>query len=387
MKILVLGAYYSNNLGDGVICECVASRLRRHFPEAEILVKDIVDRQGFELFEGVSYEELRRRTAREKLRRIVSQCGWDKILMHEEHRLHKNQSHIAEVCEERYDLAVVAGGQLFMDRYFLFLTEFISRMSKKQIPVYLNACGTGPAYSKTIRERFSESLTNPCVRLVSCRDDSALVQKLYAEEKIRVEETYDPALWCSDVYGIKKDINSDLIGLGLMYTRSVDSEKAAVFWIKLIRQLEKKNKKWKIFVNGSEDDIVFAKYVISKMPELVGSFDQYCMPAPKRPKELVWVVSQFKGIISFRLHSHIIAASLDVPSIALVWDQKLRIYFQKIGHGERCMTVKAGPEKVIAQLEKAEMEGYDRSMIEAQKQYADQMLYSAISRDMEMIRS
>ena len=31
MKILVLGVYYDGNLGDAVICDCVAARLKQHF--------------------------------------------------------------------------------------------------------------------------------------------------------------------------------------------------------------------------------------------------------------------------------------------------------------------------------------------------------------------
>ena len=93
------------------------------------------------------------------------------------------------------------------------------------------------------------------------------------------------------------------------------------------------------------------------------------MPVPKRPDELVAMIAGFKSIVSFRLHSHIIAAALDVPSIALVWDGKLRFYFEKIGHGERCMTVDADPDEVIKRLDRAETEGYDRRMIEDRKKW------------------
>ena len=67
-----------------------------------------------------------------------------------------------------------------------------------------------------------------------------------------------------------------------------------------------------------------------------------------------------------------------MPSIALVWDGKLRFYFEKIGHGERCMTVDADPDEVIKRLDRAETEGYDRRMIEDQKKYAANLLYKAI---------
>lgn len=383
MKILVLGVYYSANLGDGVLCECTAARLKEHFPDAEIVIKDILDRSEFRVLEVSVYPELRRRTQKEKLRRMAARIGWDKVLVHEEYRLKQCLTHIEDVCKEEYDIAIVAGGQLFMDRYFLFLDAYICRLSKKGIPVYLNACGTGPAYSKIIRRRFSDTLANPYVRLISCRDDANLVQRFYANDGKKVEETFDFALWCADIYGIEKDKNADVTGLGMMYTNSIDSNQAAGFWVRLIRQFEKEGKAWKIFVNGSQDDMIFVRYVLSKLPELDGPWEQYCMPAPERPQELVKLIGQFKSIVSFRLHSHIIAAALDVPSIALVWDLKLRFYFEKIGHCERCMTIKQDPKEVILRLDRAEKEGYDRSLIEKQKRYADNLLNQAICKDIK----
>ena len=44
MHILILGAYCSCNLGDGVICECVAEQLRADFPGAEITIRDLIRR-------------------------------------------------------------------------------------------------------------------------------------------------------------------------------------------------------------------------------------------------------------------------------------------------------------------------------------------------------
>ncbi|MGN0357058.1 MAG: polysaccharide pyruvyl transferase family protein [Blautia sp.] len=383
MRILVLGVYYSANLGDGVLCECTAARLKKHFPDAEIVIKDIMDRSEFKVLEAAAYSELKRRTQKGKLRRMATWIGWDKILVHEKYRLNQCLPHIEDVCEEEYDIAVVAGGQLFMDRYFLFLDAYICRLSKKGIPVYLNACGTGPAYSKIIRRSFADTLTNPFVRLISCRDDAALVQRLYTNGNKKAEETFDSALWCADVYGIEKDKNADVTGLGMMYTNSIDSDKAAGFWVRLIRQFEKEGRAWKIFVNGSQDDMTFVRYVLSQLPEFGGPLEQYCMPAPKYPQELVSLIGGFKSIISFRLHSHIIAAALDVPSIALVWDQKLRFYFEKIGHGERCLTIKQNPKEILFRLERAEKEGYDRSLIEEQKLYADNLLYRAIYKDIK----
>ena len=53
MRILVLGSYYSSNLGDGVICECVAGQLKKVFPTAEIVIKERITSLFFYLSYGV----------------------------------------------------------------------------------------------------------------------------------------------------------------------------------------------------------------------------------------------------------------------------------------------------------------------------------------------
>ena len=47
------------------------------------------------------------------------------------------------------------------------------------------------------------------------------------------------------------------------------------------------------------------------------------------------------------------------------------------------MTVDSDPEAVLARLERAEAEGYDRKIIEEQKRYADNLLYRAICENVE----
>ena len=91
------------------------------------------------------------------------------------------------------------------------------------------------------------------------------------------------------------------------------------------------------------------------------------------------MLAGFQSIISFRLHSHIIAASLDIPSVGVVWDDKLRFFFQKTGHEERCCTVSDKPETVLKKLQIAENEGYDRLLLEKQKNDSANLLFDMIS--------
>lgn len=381
MKILVLGCYYSQNLGDGVICECVAKRLSQHFPDAEIELYDVLDRDTFTGPLKTDMQILRRRQSRERLREIATRyLHWDKQLKHEEYRLSEHLEHIQHVASLPCDLAVFAGGQLFMDSYSLILSKYVACFSRRGIPVFFNACGTGPTYSREVRSHLSDALTQSEVALCSCRDDIGMLNQVYMHSGRHAVATYDPALWSSEVYGISAKQNRDTIGLGVMYTYSINPDLVARFWVRLIREMERRKMNWKIFVNGSGSDIVFARHVHALVPELGRTFEECFIPAPCRPEELVEMISCFQSIISFRLHSHIIAASLNIPSVAMVWDNKLKFFFEKLGHGERCCTVRESPDAVLAKLERAEQEEYDRRLIEDQKHFADRLLYEAIAK-------
>ena len=140
---------------------------------------------------------------------------------------------------------------------------------------------------------------------------------------------------------------------------------------------------WKIFTNGDQNDIMFSKYIIDQITELDQPYENYMAPMPTKPEELVSMLSCFKGIISFRLHSHIIAASLQIPSVALVWDNKLRFFFKKLGYDNRCFTVEETPEFIYKQMERVLEEGIDETLLEEQKRQAENLLLTAMKEYME----
>lgn len=47
MNILLIGEAYSENLGDGIICETVANLIRKEYPDCTIVVADISGKKGY----------------------------------------------------------------------------------------------------------------------------------------------------------------------------------------------------------------------------------------------------------------------------------------------------------------------------------------------------
>jgi len=48
MKILLIGEVYSENLGDGIICETVANLIKNAYPNCEIIMGDLSGKSGYE---------------------------------------------------------------------------------------------------------------------------------------------------------------------------------------------------------------------------------------------------------------------------------------------------------------------------------------------------
>lgn len=394
MKILVLGSYYSDNLGDGVICDCVAEQLKELYPQAEVQIYDVLHRSCFRRESGVTMELLTDRRRHLIARRFVSRYGIiDKQYKSSGMRLADNRKQVEGIRDLACDLAVFAGGQLLMDSYALILAAYLKIFDEKGIPVILHACGTGPSVSAKTREELRKALSLACVKYISCRDDAEQVDRYYRKEKKTVK-TCDPALWSAEVYGIRKEERraEAVLGLGIMYpdTEKISPRRAMRFWCRLIRLLDQKKIRWQIFTNGGISDIVFAREILKQVrggaaesPAALLADKKTELLAPDRPEELVRVIAGFDGILSFRLHSHIIAASLGIPSVAICWDEKVRAFFEKLGVGERCCGPSVSAEEAWNRMEAALREGTDRDLVEKQAVLQKKLLFEAVQKEMK----
>lgn len=90
-------------------------------------------------------------------------------------------------------------------------------------------------------------------------------------------------------------------------------------------------------------------------------------------------ISEFSSLISFRLHSHIVAASLNIPAVGISWDEKIKFFYENIGHKERCLPVGCPAQEVVKALLVACEEGCDRELIQRQRVYARKILLNEIN--------
>lgn len=222
-------------------------------------------------------------------------------------------------------------------------------------------------------QELKKVLNFSCVKGITVRDDiETLMEKYIVENKEWTYKVLDPAVFSSKVYQCTRNRSSQTIGLGVAREGfffdyghlEMTKEFEFSFWKSLAQEIEKIGYKWKIFTNGLYADYKYAEDLLSYMG-LQNQKETYLEKRPTEGKELANIISEFKAIVAPRLHSNILAFSMGVPSIGLVYNDKLKFFGKRINHEERFVEVKnMNVPFVIQRLLKAIKEGCNDVPIE-----------------------
>ncbi len=284
---------------------------------------------------------------------VIAQCTYDLITKCIPQK-YANEYTIYRYAFSRVDLEVIrnmdmivfAGGGIFkfrQEKYHIYIPEIINIANEKNIPVYFNAIGV-EGYDEEDEgcQKLKEAINSDCVKFITIRDDyDCFIKNYYTNKAIITKNVYDPAITCCDVYGVKEIQNKNTIGLGIIRegifeeygNPQITKQVQLDYWKDVIELLEKDNYKWQLFVNGAEKDYVFAREVLEYTGHDRNS--NLLVARPASDKELINTINGYAGIIAGRMHSNIIAYSLKVPSIGLVWNDKLHIWGEKSGYPDR----------------------------------------------------
>lgn len=341
LNILLIGEYYSDNLGDGVICETVKSIFLKELDfNVKILPLDISGRNTWE-------DEIKNNTPNTPSTETVNLKGYfHKIykwfykqtlnsrfgdFFYEIIRLKNINQKLKEYQSQKIDIAVFAGGQLFMD-YFVFSIYLLQKMLiKKNVPISFNCCGVGKMKSGFKRLLLKKTLNSSNVRYISVRDNIEFFNKTYMKKR-EVKRIFDPALVVNNYFCFeKKDTNK--IGLGVIHPKvcrnngiNISNEQLVNLWKSIISSLESRGIIWELFTNGSAEDYQFAEYLV----KILNLKKEKLAIKPKSPAGLINLIASYKSIISFRLHSHIISYSLGKVSVGFIWDEKVLEFAKSI---------------------------------------------------------
>lgn len=337
MKILLIGEYYSQNLGDPVLCKTVEYSILKSIPDAEIVPFDMSGRIDFDsCFEPKEYTRTQKWFFRieNRLPFLLQPFALCRVIQKDEVRYMRTVCLLDKVlAQNSFDLAVFAGGSIFMDYFAGVIYGIVGRCAKRNIPVIFHACGMSYLTQDT-RRVLQKALNFSNVRSVSLRDG---YQRFMEEFHIRtsVEETFDTALGCSQYFPGNPDIVAD-IGIGVIWIPAhYEFQKA------LVRSVQRTGKNWKIFTNGAIGDWETAKRILNDLGIPECEWGDYLADRPGNAEECIQTVTGFRKIVSFRMHSQIIATSYGIPSVGFVWDEKVRNFYTKLGREQNCLDVDA----------------------------------------------
>lgn len=377
-RILVIGEHFSENLGDGVICQSVEFLIKKTFPDSELILSDLSGRldfmneyKGQEQFPGRAKYLISKWTHRALNRNTFL------YTLYVHGRLTR-AANIKEKSDQEYDLAVFAGGQMFMDYFSLPIHRHMEYLAKHKTPTLFNACGMGRIKSTFLQKRLQQALNHPNIDSISVRDHIDQLNEKLLDTDIQATQSHDCALWSKEAFNIHKK-ESNVIGLGVISLNNKKDRKVIKLYTDIITELNNKGIEWELFCNGSFDDYELAL----KIAQLLNYDESAIAKRPLNPTELVQTIANYRSIISFRLHSHIIAVSLDIPTVAITWDNKVDFFFENIDRSDRVFQYDTPFQAVLTKLFEAEQTGYDNELISAQKEECHSNLAESIALALE----
>ena len=258
--------------------------------------------------------------------------------------------------------------------YLLTLMTYAEGMN---IPVICNAIGRAGEFDPAdyrckilMRAMQSEQL-----RYVSARDSVESVQACVGD-RLKVKLLADAAFWASEAYGVTAQPGSDTIGVGLIrgtafqsYEEGLNEEKLIDFFIQIGAELEHRGYRYEYFTNGLSSDQRFGQKLIEK----AGLDQSKLVDRPTKDTELIHTISGYRGLITCRMHSSIVAFSMGIPSVILSWNEKVNKYMAQAGYPERAVSMKEmDPSHTVDILERALREGVSEENRNRMKELAQE---------------
>lgn len=269
-------------------------------------------------------------------------------------------------------IVVVGGGLIkYTTQYFgLGLQGLLKAAAIENVDVVFNAVGVEGYDSGNSRCReLKHILHHPALKKITTRDDiDTLVQDYMAgKPAIPCKLVSDSAVWASEVYGITRNLNSKIIGIGVCREDMLQAHGYGIspaaffdFYVALVKTLAAEGQEVELFTNGLPEDNNTAIKIKQKLGE--AGIEIGCR-IPASPKELVEVISKYKACVAARLHACIIAYSLEIPVIGIVWNDKLTFFGRNISCERYYIEPKdLSVEYVRAQLADVLNSQYDQSV-------------------------
>lgn len=266
-------------------------------------------------------------------------------------------------------LGIIAGGGIIHYKhhdYSLGISAFIKACKLRGIHVIVNAVGIEGFEQNDFKcQILSKALRMRNVKAITTRDDIETLRNSYLKDKNRpyTAKTVDPAIFAGSVYGVKKDELSNTIGIGLIrgnilkdFRVDYSLSDLVDYYVEVVNELDKKRISYEFFINGYKEDLNIVPLIEERLQRNI------TVRIPVSAEDLVATIAKYQAILTARMHSCIIAYSLNIPAVAFVWCEKLKFWGETINSVENFIPLDdLSSDKAIKTLENAIKNGYDET--------------------------
>lgn len=384
--IAVVGLPNTKNLGDPILFENTEELIRSIAPEQELLPID-VEFKDAPVVQRFSYRITR------KISGILtgknSKAYW-RILIRAQRFFLKNY------YQKRLngaDAIIFAGGGIFKYRYeelglrVALVTEIATKLC---VPVMFNSIGIEGYDAQHPQARYlKKAVNNNVVKVITTRDDLETLRRGYiTNSSIKTAWTPDSAWWSDVTYGHGEpsDAQNQVIGLGMIRkgifadnNLPLSDEELFSFWESICAELTKRGLVFEFFTNGVRDDGIFIKEFIERFPEYKGIPTR----VPTDPAGLISIISRYSRILASRMHTSIVSYALNVPTLSILWNNKIKMFYEQIHHSDRVIDVQSMRDnhvgQIVNQLESIDYDEKDLHYKQSQRNLTQKYLQEFIT--------
>jgi polysaccharide pyruvyl transferase WcaK-like protein len=373
-KVALVGLFFDKNLGDPLMVECVEYFYNKIATEKGVSIDlkyvDLFGRKSDSEFIQIQTPSLLDKAKVSSLRGIgkVSRRffpKFDGLIQNYRFQIDPNghqrlKTYFYNQLADT-DLVVIVGGALVK---FRLIRDFhnpihtlIEVANELGVNVFFNAVGIENGYdlSHPSCHIVEDYLNYKNIKMITTRDDMETLEKYVKESDAIIAKSSDTATWCDEVFGIEPDYSTEVIGIGVIeparfvqYEQGITEEYYEEWMCSIVRQIDNRGYKWKLFTNGNHPDYDFA----CKVARRLGFEDDVIVPRPINYEELVNTINSFKVVVASRLHACIIAYGFDKPIVGIDWNDKVLFFGDAIGVPERFFKPKdKSPEEAVEIIE------------------------------------
>ena len=223
---------------------------------------------------------------------------------------------------------IVSGAEFFFPGRILFIFLWAKYVWRANTVFY--GVGVAESFGFFSREVYRFILIKSSV-YVRDEESSLRVKVIFGVDS---EIVTDPGICASCIYSAASEC-SGAIGVCVTHPDSlalhdkIGSVYGVDFYVSLVERLVAEGFNVKLYCNGLREDFYYQELVMKS----IGSEYSDCIEfinRPTKPSELVSIISSFKVVLSHRLHSCIVAYSFGIPVLGFEWDSKLESFFNSI---------------------------------------------------------